>query len=245
MLGAIGGFLMSQFPQQPAWITASTADTGLRTQAFIRRVYGWMFGGLLLTTLASLWVVMSPAMQALVLGNPIVMIGLIVAELAIVVFLSFRLMKMSPAMAASSFLVYSFLNGLTLSVIFWQYSNASIASAFLTAAGMFGAMSVYGLVTKRDLTSWGAFFFMGLIGIILCGVVNIFLRSSGLSFVISVVGVFIFLGLTAWDNQKLKKMATVTGPMQENVAVIGALALYLDFLNLFLFLLRLFGDRRR
>jgi FtsH-binding integral membrane protein len=236
---------MSQFPQQPAWISASTADTGLRTQAFIRRVYGWMFGGLLLTTLASLWVVTSPAMQALVLGNPIVTIGLIVAELAIVIFLSYRLTKISPAVAASSFLVYSFLNGLTLSVIFWQYSNASIAQAFLTAAGMFGAMSFYGLVTKRDLTSWGAFFFMGLIGIILCGLVNIFLRSSGLSFVISVVGVFIFLGLTAWDNQKLKKMATVTGPMQENVAVIGALALYLDFLNLFLFLLRLFGDRRR
>ena len=236
---------MSQFPQQPAWISASTADAGLRTQAFIRRVYGWMFGGLLLTTLASIWVVMSPAMQSIVLGNPIVMIGLIVAELGLVLFLSFRLMKMSPAMAASSFLIYSFLNGLTLSVIFWQYSNASIATAFLTAAGMFGAMSIYGLVTKRDLTSWGSFFFMGLIGIVLCSVVNIFLHSSGLSFVISVVGVFVVLGLTAWDNQKLKKMATVTGPMQENVAVMGALALYLDFLNLFLFLLRLFGDRRR
>jgi FtsH-binding integral membrane protein len=235
---------MSFNPQQP-WISASTADAGLRTQAFIRRVYGWMFGGLLLTTLASMWVVASPAMQAIVLGNQIVTIGLIVAELAIVVFLSFRVMKMSAAAAAGSFLVYSFLNGLTLSVIFWQYSHASIMQAFLTAAGMFGAMSVYGLVTKRDLTSWGSFFFMGLIGIILCGVVNIFLRSSGLSFVISVIGVFVFLGLTAWDNQKLKQMATVAGPMQENVAVTGALALYLDFLNLFLFLLRLFGDRRR
>ncbi len=224
---------MSFNPQQPAWISASTADVGLRTQAFIRRVYAWMFGGLLLTTLASMWVVASPAMQAIVLGNPIVTIGLIVAELAIVVFLSFRVMKMSAAAAAASFLSYSFLNGLTLSVIFWQYSHASIMQAFLTAAGMFGAMSVYGLVTKRDLTSWGSFFFMGLMGIILCGVVNIFLRSSGLSFVISVIGVFVFLGLTAWDNQKLKKMAIVTGPMQENVAVTGALALYLDFLNLF------------
>ena len=231
--------------QQPAWISASTAETGLRTQAFIRRVYGWMFGGLLLTAFAALWVVMSPAMQQIVLMNRMVAFGLIIAELGIVMFLSFRLMAMSAGAAAASFLVYSFLNGLTLSVIFWQYSHASIVQAFLTAAGMFGAMSVYGLVTKRDLTSWGAFFFMGLMGIILCSVVNIFLRSSGLSFVISVVGVFIFLGLTAWDNQKLKTMATVTGPMQENVAVIGALALYLDFLNLFLFLLRLFGDRRR
>jgi len=236
---------MSQFPQEPAWISASTADAGLRVQAFIRRVYGWMFGGLLLTTLASLWVVSSPAMQSIVLGNPIVTIGLIVAEFAIVLLLSFRLTKLSPAAAAGSFLVYSFLNGLTLSVIFWAYSHASIMQAFLTAAGMFGAMSVYGLVTKKDLTSWGSFFFMGLIGVVLCSVVNIFLHSSGLSFVISVIGVFVFLGLTAWDNQKLKKMATVTGPMQENVAVIGALALYLDFINLFLFLLRLFGDRRR
>ena len=130
-------------------------------------------------------------------------------------------------------------------MIFWAYSQASIVQAFLTAAGMFGAMAVYGLVTKRDLTSWGAFFFMGLIGVVLCSIVNIFLRSSGLSFVISIIGVFVFLGLTAWDNQKLKQMAMVTGPAQENVAVIGALALYLDFINLFLFLLRIFGDRRR
>ena len=236
---------MDQFSnQQPAWISASTAEMEIRTRAFIRTVYGWMFGGLLLTAFAATWVVMSPAMQALVLGNPVVMIGLIVAELGIVLFLSFRLMAMSPGAAASAFLVYSFLNGLTLSVIFWAYSRASITQAFLTAAAMFGAMSVYGLVTKKDLTSWGSFFFMGLIGIVLCGIVNIFLRSSGLSFVISILGVFVFLGLTAWDNQKLKKMATVTGPAQENVAVMGALQLYLDFINLFLFLLRLFGRRR-
>ena len=231
--------------QQPAWISSSTAEMESRVRTFIRGVYGWMFGGLLLTTVAALWVVASPAMQALVIRNPIVMIGLIIAELGIVLFLSFRITKMTAATAASAFLVYAFLNGLTLSVIFWAYSGASIVQAFLTAAGMFGAMSVYGLVTKRDLTSWGSFFFMGLIGIIICSVVNIFLHSTGLSFVISVLGVFIFLGLTAWDNQKLKGMATVTGPMQENLSVIGALALYLDFINLFLFLLRLFGDRRR
>lgn len=231
--------------QRPAWISASTAEMETRVRTFIRGVYGWMFGGLLLTTVAALWVVASPAMQQLVLGNPIVMFGLIIVELGIVLFLSFRITKMTAATAASAFLVYSFLNGLTLSVIFWAYSHASIVQAFLTAAGMFGAMSVYGLVTKRDLTSWGSFFFMGLIGIILCSVVNIFLHSTGLAFVVSVLGVFIFLGLTAWDNQKLKAMATVTGPMQENLSVIGALALYLDFINLFLFLLRLFGDRRR
>jgi len=110
---------------------------------------------------------------------------------------------------------------------------------------MFGAMSVYGLVTKRDLTSWGSFFFMGLIGIVLCAVVNMFLHSSGLAFVISLIGVFVFVGLTAWDTQKLKAFATVGGPMQENLAVYGALTLYLDFVNLFLFLLRILGDRRR
>ena len=130
-------------------------------------------------------------------------------------------------------------------MIFYVYKLPSIELAFVTAAGMFGAMAVFGLVTKKDLTSWGSFFFMGLIGIVICSVVNLFLRSSGLSFVISVVGVFVFLGLTAWDNQKLKTMATVTGPMKENVAVIGALALYLDFINLFLMLLRLFGNRRQ
>jgi uncharacterized protein len=236
---------MDPFSPQPAWISASTAETEVRTRAFIRSVYGWMFGGLLLTAFAALWVVMSPAMQAIVLANRLVVFGLIIAELLIVVALSFGLTRMSAGAAASAFLVYSFLNGLTLSVIFWAYSGASITQAFLTAAGMFGAMSIYGLATKRDLTSWGSFFFMGLIGIVIASVVNIFLRSSGLSFVVSILGVFIFLGLTAWDNQKLKSMATVTGPMQENLAVFGALALYLDFINLFLMLLRLFGDRRR
>jgi FtsH-binding integral membrane protein len=238
---------MSFNPQspQPAWISASTAEMEARTRAFIRSVYGWMSGGLLLTAFAALWVVNSPAMQALVLANRMVAFGLILAELGIVLFLSFRLTAMSPGAAAAAFLVYSFLNGLTLSVIFWAYSRASIMQAFVTAAAMFGAMSIYGLVTKKDLTSWGSFFFMGLIGIVIASVVNMFLASSGLSFVISVIGVFVFMGLTAYDNQKLKSLATVTGPMQENVAVIGALALYLDFINLFLFLLRLFGDRRR
>ena len=229
---------------QPAWISAGV-DTGERTRAFIRSVYGWMFGGLLLTAFAAAWVVFSPAMQAIVLANRGVMFGLMIVEFAIVMFLSFGLTRMSAGTAAAAFLVYSFLNGLTLSVIFWAYSGSSIFQAFVTAAGMFGAMSVFGMVTKRDLTSWGSFFFMGLIGIILCSLVNFFVHSSGLSFVVSVLGVFIFVGLTAYDTQKLKAYATVEGPMRENVAVIGALALYLDFINLFLMLLRLFGDRRR
>lgn len=230
--------------QQPAWISASTAEMETRTRAFVRSVYGWMFGGLLTTAFAAAWVVMSPAMQQIVLKTPMVRGGLMIAEIAIVLFLSFRIRTMAPSTAAAAFLVYSLLNGLTLSVIFWAYTSASIGMAFVTAGAMFGAMSIYGMVTKRDLTSVGSFFFMGLIGIVICSVVNIFLKSDGLSFVISLVGVFVFLGLTAWDNQKLKAMATATGPQQESFAVIGALMLYLDFINLFLFMLRIFGRRR-
>jgi FtsH-binding integral membrane protein len=231
--------------QQPAWISASTAEMEGRTRAFVRSVYGWMFGGLLTTAFAALWVVMSPAMQQIVLATPFVRFGLIIAELGIVFWLSFRIRTMAPSTAAAAFLVYSLLNGLTLSVIFWVYTPSAITMAFVTAAGMFGAMSIYGTVTKRDLTSIGSFFFMGLIGIVICMVVNMFLKSSGLDFVISLLGVVIFLGLTAWDTQKLKVMATATGPQQESFAIIGALTLYLDFINLFLFLLRLFGGRRR
>jgi uncharacterized protein len=238
---------MSQFPyqSQPAYIDGRTAESSIRERAFIRSVYGWMSGGLLLTTLAALWVVSSVNMQQLVLANPVVRIGLMVAEIGIVLFLSFRLTRMSPAAAASAFLVYSLLNGLTLSVIFFVYQSADIYKAFGTAAGMFAVMSVYGTVTKKDLTSWGSFFMMGLFGIIICSVVNMFMHSTALAWVISLVGVFVFLGLTAYDTQKLKVMATATGPMQENFAVMGALALYLDFINLFLFMLRIFGGNRR
>src|SRR6185503_10640176 len=160
---------MSQFPQQPtqpAWIDGRTAETAERERSFIRSVYGWMFGGLMLTAGAALWVVMSRAMQQLIFGNRAVMWGLLIAEVGLVMFLSFRITKMSAGAAAASFLVYSLLSGLTLSSIFFVYTAGSIASAFVTAAGMFGAMSVYGMVTKRDLTSWGAFFSMGLIGVL-------------------------------------------------------------------------------
>jgi hypothetical protein len=236
---------MSNFQPQPAWISASTAETGMRVRAFIRSVYAWMFGGLLLTAFSAVWVVSSKPMQELIWGNRAMLIVLIVIEFGLVFAISAGLRRFSPAAAASMFLVYSLLNGLTLSAIFFVYSGRSIVQAFVVAAGMFGAMSVYGLVTKRDLTSWGSFFFMGLIGIVICSVVNIFLHSGGVSFVISLVGVFVFVGLTAWDTQKLKSFATVGGPMQESLAVVGALALYLDFVNLFLFLLRILGDRRR
>ncbi len=238
---------MSQFPyqsQQPAWIDGSTVETQLRIRAFVRSVYGWMFGGLLLTALAALWVVSSPPMQQLVLASPVVPWVLFIGELGIVAFLSFRVTKMSAGAAASAFLVFSLLNGLSLSVIFFMYTAGSIVTAFVTSAGMFGAMAVYGAVTKRDLTSWGQFFFMGLIGIILASVINIFVHSSALGWTVSILGVFIFLGLTAYDQQKLRTYALASGPT-ENYAVIGALSLYLDFINLFLFMLRIFGGGRR
>ena len=237
---------MSQYPyrpEQPAWIDGRTADTAERERTFIRSVYGWMFGGLMLTAAAAMWVVLSPAMQQLVFGTPLRWV-LLIGELGLVFYLSLRITKMSPATAASVFLVFSLLNGLTLSAIFFVYTNAAIYSAFFTAAGMFGAMSIYGMVTKRDLTSWGSFFFMGLIGLVICSVVNIFLKSSALGFAISAIGVFVFLGLTAWDTQKLKAYATAP-QLRENLAVYGALALYLDFINLFLMLLRLFGGGNR
>lgn len=236
---------MSQFPyqSQPAYIDGSTVETQVRVRAFFGSVYRWMFGGLLLTTLAALWVVSSAPMQQLILGNPVVPWVLFIGELGIVAFLSFRITKMSAGAAASAFLVFSLLNGLSLSVIFFLYTAGSLVQCFTSAAAMFGAMAIYGAVTKRDLNSWGQFFFIGLIGIVLASVVNFFLHSSALAYTVSIVGIFVFLGLTAYDNQKLKVMALASGPT-ENYAVMGALVLYLDFINLFLFLLRLFGNRR-
>lgn len=234
---------MSQFPQELLG-TQSLDAARNRERDFVRTVYAWMFGGLLLTAFSSAWVVFSPAMQQIIFSSRLVFFGLIAAELGLVFWLSLRIQKMSPAAAASSFLVYSILNGLTLSSVFFAYRLGSIVQAFVVAGGMFGAMSIYGLVTKKDLTSWGSFFFMGLIGIILAAVVNMFLHSPGLTFTISVVGVFVFVGLTAYDTQKIKAYARVGGGMETNLAVIGALALYLDFINLFLMLLSLFGGRR-
>ncbi|HEX2120313.1 MAG TPA: Bax inhibitor-1/YccA family protein [Thermoanaerobaculia bacterium] len=237
---------MSNYPyreQQPAWIDGRTAETAERTRSFIRSVYAWMFGGLMLTAASAWWVLVSPAMRNIVFGNRAMPWILMFVELGLVMYLSFRITKMSPAAAASAFLVFALLNGLTLSAIFFVYTLGAIFQAFIIAGGMFGAMSVYGMVTKRDLTSWGSFFFMGLIGLILCSLVNFFLKSSMLAWIISLIGVFVFLGLTAYDTQKLKAYATAP-ELRENLAVYGALALYLDFINLFLMLLRLFGGRR-
>ena len=167
------------------------------------------------------------------------------APLGFVLALSFGIQRMSTETAMALFWTYAAVMGLSLGSIFLVFTGESIARVFFITAATYGAMSLYGYTTRSDLSRFGSFLLMGLIGIVIASLVNIFVGSSALQFAISIIGVFVFLGLTAWDNQKLKKLATVTGPQQENVAVIGALALYLDFINLFLFLLRIFGDRRR
>jgi len=182
-------------------------------------------------------------MQALVLRNPIVMIGLIIAELGIVVFMSVKQQTIAASTASAMFLVYSFLNGLTLSVVAFIYTRSSITLAFGISAGMYAAMALYGLATKRDLTSWGSFFMMGLFGVLILMFAGIFIHATALQMTIATLGIFVFLGLTAYDNQKLKRIAA--SGAGGGMAVIGALVLYLDFVNLFLFVLRLLGDRRR
>jgi len=214
---------------------------------FFTRVYGWMAGGLALTALVAWTVASSPELLSVIVGNKIVFYGLMFAELGLVVWLSGMIGKMSPTTAAGAFLVYSALNGATLSVILLLYTGGSVASAFAVTAGTFAGMSIYGMTTKRALDGLGSFCFMGLIGVVIASLVNLFLKSTMLEFVLSCVSVVVFVGLTAWDTKKLKTMAYGLDPDSAEAktgAIRGALALYLDFINLFLALLRLFGKRR-
>ena len=217
--------------------------------SFIQSVYNWMGIGLALTGVIAFFVANNQTLLQLIAGNPILFFGLILGELALVFTLSARVQKMQASTATAMFIVYSILNGLTLSVIFVAYTAASIASTFFICAGTFVACSVYGMTTKRDLTSWGGFLMMGLIGIIIASVVNIFVRSTAMTMIVSYIGVLVFVGLTAYDTQKLKHMAlTQPSDIEAGVvrkgAIMGALSLYLDFINLFLMLLRIFGGGR-
>jgi uncharacterized protein len=230
--------------------TSSLTMTQVRQDAatvFLAKVFNWMAIGLGLTGIVAFLTAHSGLAMAIV-ATPLFFV-LILAELGIVFYLSARIDRLQPGTATGLFIGYSFLNGLTLSAIFLAYTSASIAGTFFITAGMFGAMAVYGLVTKRDLSAMGSFMFMGLIGIILASIVNIFLKSSSLYWTISVIGVLVFVGLTAWDVQKIKNMGE-QGIMEQGEAairkgsIIGALALYLDFINLFLMLLRFFGGNR-
>ncbi len=238
---------------QPSWNQSSTKEPALvpvnvrdeRVGAFLSKVYGWMFLGLLVTSGTALAVASTPVIIENLRLNRLLFLGLLFAQLGLVFYLAARVDKVSPATAAGLFVLYSALVGVTSSVILLMYTGTSIASTFIITAGMFGATAFFGTVTKRSLAGLGQFFFMGLIGLILAMIVGLFWHSDALQFVISVVGVLVFTGLTAWDAQRLKQMAVALPDGRVgSYAVVGALSLYLDFINLFFFLLRFTGNRR-
>ncbi len=214
---------------------------------FISKVYMWMTMALALTGVVALLVSNSETMVRTIFGNPLLFFGLVIGELVLVVGISAGIGRLSPATAIFLFLLYAGVNGLTLSIIFLVYTTASIGSTFLVTAGTFGIMSVYGYTTKRDLTQWGSLLFMGLIGIIIASVVNIFLHSETLYWIVTYAGILIFVGLTAYDTQKIKQIGrsvNAQGAEARKYAILGALKLYLDFINLFILLLRVMGRRR-
>jgi len=215
-----------------------------RIQSVMQQVYLWMTAGLLLTGAISSMLASNEVLLGMVL-NPIVFIGLFVVELGLVIAISAFINKMSPALATGLFILYAALNGITLTPIFITYTSASIATAFFTTAGMFAALTLYGSVTKRDLSGMGRFMLMALFGLCIATLVNIFLRNGIMDFVISIFGVVIFAGLTAYDTQRLNQLASQATSEDEigRFSIMGALILYLDFINLFLYLLRLFGKR--
>ncbi|RII29307.1 MAG: hypothetical protein CXR30_12435 [Geobacter sp.] len=215
----------------------------VKQNALIRQVYAWMGAGLAITALMALFTLSTPVVINAIAGNRILFFGLMIGELALVFTLSGAINRMSAAVATLLFVAYSALNGVTLSILALVYTANSIASTFVITAGMFGAMSIYGYMTRRDLTSLGSFLFMGLIGVVIASVVNIFVGSSAVSWIISGIGVIVFTGLTAYDTWKIKAMAA-QGIEGKKPAILGALTLYLDFINLFLMLLRFTGDRR-
>jgi uncharacterized protein len=222
----------------------SSTRTAERVSAFLTKVYGWMFIGLGITAAVAYAVASSPALTGALLGNRMVFFALVIAELGLVFFLSARVNSLQPGTAAALFAGYAALNGVTLSLILLVYTGASIAMTFVVTGAMFGALAAYGTTTSRSLAGAGQFFFMGLIGLVLASIVGMFWHSDALQFLITVVGVIVFTGLTAWDAQRLKQMALELPEGQAGAyAVVGALSLYLNFVNLFLMLLRLQGRR--
>lgn len=218
---------------------------------FLTRVFGWMSLALAVTAATSFGVAATPALVQLIVGNPWAFWGLLILELVTVVYLTRNLGRMSLATAQGAFLGYAVVNGLTLSLIFLVYTAGSLASTFVVTAGMFGATAAYGYFTKADLSRWGSVLLMGLFGLILAGVVNLFWANSALYWLTTVLGILIFTGLTAYDLQRLKRLretaAEGTGDVEEaegKLALLGALLLYLDFINMFLYLLRLLGRRK-
>lgn len=217
--------------------------------AVLRRVYLWMALGLLVTT-ATAFVTAFTSLGAFVFSNIYIFFGLFLGELILVGVLSAGIQKLHPSMAGAMFFVYAALNGMTLSTIFLVYDLGSVGLAFFIAACMFGAMSLVGYSTKKDLSQWRSFLMMGLIGLIIMSVVNLFLGGAGMNWFVSIIGVLLFLGLTVYDTQKIKQMTVMSLQMGDEavaskMGILGALKLYLDFVNIFLYLLRFFGRRRR
>ena len=232
-------------PYNPYAPQATGAQLASDSSAFLRKVYAYMAGGLFATAVTATIVASSETLVTLILGNPIVFYGLIIGELGMVLAFSALVNRLSTAAAAALFFAYAVVNGLTLSVIFLNYTASSIGSTFFVTAGTFGALSAYGYATKRDLSGLGSFAMMGLIGLIIASVVNLFLKSSMIYWLTTFVGVIVFTALTAYDTQKLKRFASQASPAEQSkVALQGALMLYLDFINLFLYLLRVLGRRR-
>ncbi|MGL9774048.1 MAG: Bax inhibitor-1/YccA family protein [Sodalis sp. (in: enterobacteria)] len=236
---------MDRFPRSQGSIVERANSA---VQPFMAQVYGWMTCGLLLTAFVAWYAARTPALLQFIFSSQLTFFGLIIAQLALVFVISGMVNRLSGAVATSLFMFYSALTGLTLASIFIVYTASSIASTFVVSAGMFGAMTLYGYTTKRDLSSFGNLLFMALIGIVLASLANIWLKSSALMWAVTYIGVVVFVGLTAYDTQKLKNMGAQLSLDNKDqfrkYSIVGALSLYLDFINLFLMLLRIFGNRR-
>ncbi len=213
-------------------------------KVLMRKVYLWMTLALMITGITAAGVANSPNILALIYSSQVVMWGIIIAEFGLVIYISARLEKLSLSTATTLFALYSILNGVMLSSIFLLYSTAIISKVFFITAGTFGVTALYGYATKKDLSSLGNILFMALIGLVIATIVNVFMKSAMFDLILSYIGVIIFVGLTAWDSQKIKHIMMVQQDADESaqrLALIGALSLYLDFINLFLYLLRIFG----
>jgi uncharacterized protein len=222
------------------------ADAQLRQSSILGQVYAWMTAGLLITSAVAAYAASAPIVLNLIYGNPVTIWILFIAQIGLVIGLSAAINRLAPLAAVGLFIAYAALNGLTLSAIFLVYTYTSIAQTFLATAATFGVMSLYGATTKRDLSTAGNLLVMGLIGLIIGSVVNLFWANSVLYWLITYLGIAVFIGLTAWDTQEIKRMSqqAYDDTTAQRVAIIGALKLYLDFINLFLLLLRIFGSRR-
>lgn len=231
-------------PTPPPFYTAERVADASYVSRIMKRVYLKMFLAMIVTAVTSFVCMNVPEVSITLMNNSGLYFGLLIAEVVLVFVLAGALNKLSSPVATLIFYVYSILNGVVLSAILAAYSPNSVFTTFIITAAVFGTMTVYGYVTKSDLSRVGTFLFMALIGLIICTIVNIFMESSAMEWIISFAGVVIFIGLTAWDTQKIKQMAAMTdGSQAGKLATIGALSLYLDFVNLFLYLLRFFGNR--